>query len=122
MIDHVEIQVGDVVRSTAFYQRALAPLGYTLHVTNPSASNGFGATADKLDFWVKPGTAAVPPPHFAFGCANRDVVAQAYDASIAAGGKDRGGPAVLPHIHPSYFAAFVYDPDGHLVEFVCHTA
>jgi catechol 2,3-dioxygenase-like lactoylglutathione lyase family enzyme len=28
---------------------------------------------------------------------------------------------LAPAHHPSYFAAFVLDPDQHLVELVCHT-
>jgi predicted lactoylglutathione lyase len=42
-------------------------------------------------------------------------------ASIAAGGRDNGAPGLRPHYHPDYYAAFVFDPDGHNVEAVCHT-
>jgi predicted lactoylglutathione lyase len=41
-------------------------------------------------------------------------------AAIRAGGKDNGGPGLRPHYHPDYYAAFVYDPDGHNIEAVCH--
>jgi catechol 2,3-dioxygenase-like lactoylglutathione lyase family enzyme len=117
VIDHLELAVSDLPRARAFYERALAPLGYTVHVPGPSI--GLGAAADRLDFWLKPGAAATPPPHFAFGCASRALVGEAFDAALAAGGSAPRPPALLPHIHPSYYAAFVLDPDGHLVEFVC---
>jgi len=41
-------------------------------------------------------------------------------AALGAGGRDNGAPKLLPHIHPNYYAAFVRDPDGHNIEFVCH--
>jgi catechol 2,3-dioxygenase-like lactoylglutathione lyase family enzyme len=121
MIDHIEILVSDLDRSTAFYRSALAPLGYELFVpaAGPASAVGFGTARDRLDFWLRGGTAATPPPHFAFACATRAVVARAYEAALAAGGAFDRAPALLAHIHPTYFAGFVRDPDGHLVELVC---
>jgi hypothetical protein len=29
-------------------------------------------------------------------------------------------PALAPHVHPDYYAGYLRDPDGRLVEFVCH--
>jgi catechol 2,3-dioxygenase-like lactoylglutathione lyase family enzyme len=117
VIDHIEVLVSDIARSTEFYRRALAPLGYSQRVTGQT--NGFGASADRLDFWVRGGDPARPPPHFAFLCVTRGDVVAAHSAAIAAGGSDNGAPAVLERIHPDYFAGFVKDPDGHNVEFVC---
>ena len=34
--------------------------------------------------------------------------------------RDNGGPGVREIYHPSYYGAFVLDPDGHNVEAVCH--
>ncbi len=119
MIDHIEVLVLHPERSTAFYRQALAPIGYTLHVSGPTL--GFGSAPDRLDFWLKGGTPAVPAPHFAFACATRAVVLEAHRAALAAGGVDNGAPALLLRVHPHYFAGFVGDPDGHNVEFVCHS-
>ena len=49
----------------------------------------------------------------------RAVVDQAHRSAREAGGADNGAPKVLAQIHPSYYAVFVRDPDGHHVEFVC---
>lgn len=130
MIDHLEILVADLPRSAAFFRAALAPLGYALHVAgNPT---GFGApTATSatstpgppaLDFWIKEGGPSTPRPHFAFACASRALVEAAYRAALEAGGTDNGAPKLLAHLHPSYYAGFVRDPDGHNVELVCHVA
>ena len=119
MIDHLELLTGDLAAATMFYQRALAPLGYALRVPGPPT--GFGADAARLDFWLRPGEASTPRPHFAFFCATRALVDEAYRAALAAGGTDNGAPQVLARIHPTYYAGFVRDPDGHNVEFVCQT-
>ena len=43
-----------------------------------------------------------------------------YQAAIAAGGRDNGGPGLRPNYHPNYYGAFVFDPDGNNIEAVCH--
>ena len=41
-------------------------------------------------------------------------------AALAAGGTDNGVPGLRTHYRPSYYGAFVLDPDGNNVEAVCH--
>jgi hypothetical protein len=43
-----------------------------------------------------------------------------YKAALSAGFTDNGGPGLRPHYHPNYYAAFVFDFDGHNIEAVCH--
>lgn len=119
MIDHLELFITDVRRSTEFFQRALAPLGYSLHVDG--AIKGFGTNLSRLDFWLRETTPSTPRPHFAFFCASRALVDEAHRAALEAGGENNGSPALLERIHPTYYAGFVKDPDGHNVEFVCQT-
>ena len=59
--------------------------------------------------------------HLAFASPDRATVDAFHDAALAAGGTDNGGPGVREIYHPSYYGAFVLDPDGHNVEAVCHT-
>lgn len=118
MIDHLELFTSNITAATAFYRGALAPLGYTMRVPGPP-STGFGADPAHLDFWLRAGEASTPRPHFAFVCASRALVDAAHQAALAAGGTDNGAPALLERIHPTYYAGFVRDPDGHNVEFVC---
>lgn len=117
MIDHIGISVTDLARSLAFYERALAPLGYAL-VMKHDYFAGFGA-GGKLDFWVGVG-APKDRIHVAFRAKGRADVRAFYDAAIAAGGKDNGAPGVRAQYHPDYYGAFVLDPDGHNIEAVCH--
>jgi catechol 2,3-dioxygenase-like lactoylglutathione lyase family enzyme len=118
MIDHLELLVADLPRATDFFRQALGPLGYAVHVEG--APRGFGASRDRLDFWLNQGGPSTPRPHLAFHCTSRALVDDSHRAALAAGGTDNGAPRILEHIHPTYYAAFVRDPDGHNIEFVCH--
>lgn len=119
MIDHIGIPVADLDASVAFYTRALAPLGYEL-VMRREQFAGFGV-AGKPEFWIAAGK-PTDKMHVAFRARVRAEVRAFHDAAIAAGGKDNGPPGVRAIYHPSYYGAFVHDPDGHNVEAVCHDA
>lgn len=124
MIDHTGLYVADFARSRAFYERALAPLGYAVVREFPPAAPAHMGIAGlgeppAADFWVIGGTPNEPKSHVAFRAASRAIVDAFHAAAIAAGGRDNGPPGLRPY-HPSYYAAFVLDPDGHNVEAVCH--
>ena len=57
--------------------------------------------------------------HLAFQAPDRATVDAAYQAALAAGGKDNGAPGERPY-HPGYYAAFALDPDGNNIEIVFH--
>ncbi len=125
MIDHTGIQVQDPAKSRHFYEKALAPLGYKLMMevpkeyTDGKAVMGFGVPP-KPDFWVAEGTPNHPHVHIAFRAENKKQVDEFYKAALAAGGRDNGAPGPRPHYHKDYYGAFVWDPDGHNIEAVCH--
>src|SRR5262249_10281869 len=60
MIDHVSLAVGDLARSTTFYEAVLAPLGLAKLVEREGASTGFGKRYP--EFWLnaRPGLAPQP--------------------------------------------------------------
>ncbi len=117
MIDHMGLLVADLDASVTFYTRALAPLGYEL-VMRGEGFAGFGV-AGKGEFWIAAGK-PTDKMHVAFRARGRAEVRAYHDAAIAAGGKDNGAPGIRADYHPSYYAAFVHDPDGHNIEAVCH--
>ncbi len=125
MIDHLGFPVADLARSRAFYEKALAPLGYgvimavSAEETGGAAHVGFGADG-KPDFWLSSGGAIAGCIHVAFTAPDRAAVTAFHAAALAAGGIDNGGPGLRPHYHPNYWGAFVLDPDGHNIEAVCH--
>jgi catechol 2,3-dioxygenase-like lactoylglutathione lyase family enzyme len=117
MIDHIILGVDDVQTSRAFYERALAPLGMEVVMAMPGGA-GFGADG-KPWFWVSDREES-GPVHVAFASPDRAGVDAFYEAALAAGGRDNGRPGLRLHYHPSYYGAFVYDPDGNNIEAVCH--
>jgi catechol 2,3-dioxygenase-like lactoylglutathione lyase family enzyme len=125
MIDHTGVTVSDFAASKAFYEKALAPIGYAKLMELPASVTGHTDVAGfgeppKPDFWISRGNPNQPPVHVAFRVASRALVDAFYEAAIAAGGRDNGAPGLRPHYHPHYYGAFVLDPDGHNVEAVCH--
>jgi catechol 2,3-dioxygenase-like lactoylglutathione lyase family enzyme len=120
MFDHVGLNVKDYPASRAFYEAALAPLGYKVVLAfDEHKAVGFG-TADKPEFWVVEREPLGTGTHVAFACGDRATVDAFYEAAVAAGGTDNGPPGVREHYHPTYYGAFVHDLDGNNVEAVCH--
>lgn len=117
MIDHVIIGVEDVDASRAFYEHALAPLGIGVVMAMPRGA-GFGLEGKPV-FWIADRERA-GPVHVAFTSPDRATVDAFHAAALAAGGRDHGAPGLRPHYHPTYYAAFVLDPDGNNIEAVCH--
>lgn len=125
MLDHVGFPVSDYTRSKIFYEKALAPLGYSLlmevqQTGNEHPAAGFGASG-KPDLWIGGEGGLNQCVHIAFTTKDRASVDAFYHAAIAAGGTDNGAPGLRAHYHPNYYAAFVLDPDGHNIEAVCHS-
>ena len=125
MIDHTGIFVSDLAVSRAFYEAALAPLGYVVRLAFDDAV-GFGARDLQPgddpagDFWLTATTPMTPRSHIAFRAADRAEVDAFHQAAMVAGATDNGAPGLRPRYHPNYYAAFVLDPDGYNVEAVCH--
>jgi catechol 2,3-dioxygenase-like lactoylglutathione lyase family enzyme len=120
MIDHVGLDVRDYATSKRFYKQVLASLGYEVVMELESTACGFGREG-KPDFWIGGRGAPQRGVHVAFASADRSTVDRFHEAALAAGGRDNGPPGLREHYHPSYYAAFVLDPDGNNIEAVCHT-
>lgn len=118
MIDHVGMAVTDYAKSKNFFAAALAPLGYSLLMEFGGSTAGFGAKG-KPDFWISAGKPS-GPIHVALVSRDRATVDAFHRAALAAGGRDNGGPGLRPQYHPTYYGAFVFDPDGNNIEAVCH--
>ena len=117
MIDHIILGVDDVEASKDFYEQALAPLGVGVVMAMPGGV-GFGSEG-KPSFWVTARESS-GPVHVAFASPDRETVDAFHAAALAAGGDDNGAPGLRPDYHPSYYGAFVFDPDGNNIEAVCH--
>ncbi|WP_394825258.1 VOC family protein [Pendulispora albinea] len=118
MIDHLELSTRNIDASVRFYGDVLGPLGYEQKVTGPAKGFGDGKSLDVFLVAGEPSTNV----HFAFGAPSRAVVDKVYEVARALGHALDRAPALAPHIHPNYYAGYLRDPDGRLVEFVCHEA
>ena len=65
------------------------------------------------------GPAATSGCHLAWRAQSRAQVDAFYKAGLKAGASDNGGPGPRPDYSPTYYAAFLIDPDGNNVEAVC---
>lgn len=121
MLDHVAIQCSDTTASAAFYDAVLAPLGGT-RVMDFGTVIGFGV-APMPDFWIGPFDSGdgFRESHLAFTAPTRAAVRDFFDAAVALGAEVLHAPRLWPEYHPSYYGAFVRDPDGNNVEAVCHS-
>ncbi len=118
VVDHVGLLVSDLERSRRFYAAALAPLGFDL-VREEEDGAAFGVEGAD-DFGINLNAEPTVRAHVAFVAEHRAAVDAFYAAALATGGQDRSAPALRPEYHPSYYAAFVSDPDGNNIEAVCH--
>ena len=127
MLHHVSFGVSDIARAAAFYDAALAPLGYIrvwddLGPGEAEQAVGYGPPGggDKLAIKLRPKGQRPPGPgfHLAFAAPDRESIAQFHVAALAHGGRDNGAPGLRPDYGPHYYAAFVIDPDGHHIEAV----
>ena len=118
MIDHLGLNVSDVAVSRLFYERALEPLGITVLAEYPEFIGMGEGRAPYL--WLAQRDPVGQAVHVAFHCKQRAVVDSFYEAALKAGGKDNGPPGLREIYHPTYYGAFVLDPDGNNIEAVCH--
>src|SRR4051794_13646675 len=119
MIDHLSLNVSDLAASRAFYEAALAPLGFGV-VMEWENRVAFGPTARPI-FFLNRREPVVTGVHVAFQARDRDAVDAFHAAALAAGAGDNGGPGLRPEYHAHYYGAFILDPDGNNAEAVCHT-
>lgn len=118
MYDHIGIKVKDLDASVRFYEAALTGLGHVLCSRDASGA-GFGPK-DAPALWLHAAKASPSAgAHVAFHAANRKAVDRFHADGVKAGGRDNGAPGLRADYSPTYYAAFLIDPDGNNVEAVC---
>jgi catechol 2,3-dioxygenase-like lactoylglutathione lyase family enzyme len=119
VLDHLGIQCADLAASAAFYDAALAPLGFR-RLMEFDVAIGYGA--GKPDFWIGvfDSGEGFRESHIAFQAADRAAVDAFFAAAVATGAEVLHEPRLHPEYHDKYYGAFVRDPDGNNVEAVSH--
>jgi catechol 2,3-dioxygenase-like lactoylglutathione lyase family enzyme len=116
-IDHAAMNVTDLDRSKAFYADALKPVGYSLMF---EVENFLGFGDGQMPSFGVVQRDPVGGGHIALSAPDRETVDAFHEAAVTAGGTDNGEPGLREHYHPTYYAAYVKDPDGNNLEVVCH--
>ncbi|MGL4234549.1 VOC family protein [Tabrizicola sp.] len=113
---YLTLGTNDVTRAARFYDAALAPLGFIRRSTEADEV-GYGLPDDRRTrIWItrpfdgKPattGNGTMP----AFFAPTEEAVRAFHKAALQAGGTDEGAPGLRPY-GPTFYAAYVRDPDG----------
>jgi catechol 2,3-dioxygenase-like lactoylglutathione lyase family enzyme len=120
MFAYVTLGSNDLARSRAFYDAALKPLNIVCRFADGDEL-GYGPDPEpqtgrkNLLYILSPynklpatwGNGAL----LAFDAPSRAAVDAFYRAAMDAGGFDEGAPGLRPY-HPTFYAAYVRDPDG----------
>jgi len=120
MLHHASLPVSDLQASCKLYDAALAALGYRRVLTAETAI-GYGIEDDKdiLLLILNPeAQAASQGFHLAFAADSQSAVDKFYQVALEHGAKSNGEPGLRAHYGPTYYAAFVFDLDGHRLEAV----
>jgi catechol 2,3-dioxygenase-like lactoylglutathione lyase family enzyme len=121
MYDHIGLKVKDLDAAVRFYEAALGAFGHV--VGSREASYAGIGPQDEPGLWLYRSDAAKGPGvHVAFRARDRASVDEFHRRGLAAGGKDNGKPGPRTDYSPTYYAAFLIDPDGNNVEAVCMAA
>jgi len=108
MFDHVTTRVSDRPASRRFYETVLGKPTYAGEAFDEWADYSI-ATADERH----PVTRHL---HVAFAAPSREDVDVFWQRGVEAGYQSDGEPGLRPQYDPSYYGAFLLDPDGNSVE------
>ena len=114
LIDHIHIVVKDLEKSRKFYKSILNAIGRDLTYESTEAFE-----SDELFISRCQNNAHCSKVHLAFQVPDIKSVHKFYEVALQVGGTDNGEPGERDY-HPSYYGAFVFDPDGNNIEAVFH--
>jgi catechol 2,3-dioxygenase-like lactoylglutathione lyase family enzyme len=121
MFAHVSIGVKNIHASIAFYDAVINALGYGRLFGNEE--EGFMAYGPEDSFFIintpldeSRDASACNGSHICLKAKDKNAVDAFYNTAIKMGAKDGGAPGLRPHYSEDYYAAFIFDLDGHKIE------
>jgi catechol 2,3-dioxygenase-like lactoylglutathione lyase family enzyme len=111
------LRVADLDASVRFSTAVRAPLGFVLCSCDDSGA-GFGPKGEPALWLHLHKGKAQGGAHVAFRAPSHDAIKTFHTEGLKAGGKDNGAAGHRKDYSPTYYAAFLLDPDGNNVEAV----
>lgn len=128
MIGHIGVNVTNLQRSKAYYDNLMPLLEFEPFLSHDDQF-AYRPASEKpgtyLFFYQANKSSAfsrhqVGLQHLAFMVRTRALVHQVYDKVQGLGSPIVHPPQEFPQYHPGYYAVFWLDPDGFMLEVVCH--
>ena len=110
----MSVEVSDLERSGRFYDAVVGALGWRRHIEDDDRI-GWGIVKPVF-FASTRHEVAAQGGHVCFASPGISGVKGAWEGGIAAGGADDGAPGQRPQYGPTYYSAYLLDPDGHRIE------
>lgn len=123
---YTTVGVSDLDRAVRFYDAVFAALGVPRGADWAPGWAGWGPGYDEgVSFWIcQPFDGRPPAPGngtmIALRARNEAEVQAFHAAALAHGGHDEGAPGTRPYYEPSFYVAYVRDPDGNKLACVFH--
>ncbi len=123
---YTTVGVSDLPRAVAFYDAVLGALGHARSANWTDGWAGWGPCYDDgVSFWIcRPFDGRAPDPGnggmVAFRAADEAQVQAFHAAALAHGGRSEGAPGTRSYYEPSFYVAYVRDPDGNKLACVFH--
>lgn len=121
-LDYVMIGTNDLSSARAFYDAVFPAIGGTLDADYPPVTFCY-AFRNGTRAWVAlphdkqaavPANGSMP----GFRCLSQSEVGAAHATALAHGGTCEGPPGLRPQYGPTFYGAYVRDPDGNKLSFI----
>ncbi len=114
---YIILGTDDLDRANRFYDAVMPILGMQRLPDAPNGWAGWGLT-EGTSLWLCPPFDGAPASHgngtmVSFRAASAAQVRAFHRAALARGGTDEGPPGTRAAYGPSFYVAYVRDPDGH---------
>lgn len=125
---YVTVGAADFARSLAFYDAVLTVLGHRRFSCEPETGwASWGLDDPGPHFCICRPFDGRPPSSgngvmVSFLAQTREQVDRFHAEGLAAGGSDEGAPGLREHYSPTFYAAYLRDPDGNKLNAVCYAA
>ena len=132
LIHHIDLNVSDLQRSRAFYDRILRQIGYNpVDYSAPGEPAGYdwiapASSGVRLSIGLYPSANPAAAhdrhapgiPHLALHAGSREQVDRLYQTLVQMKAQILDPPKDYPKYEPGYYAVFFLDPDGIKLEYV----